>query len=210
MPKVVPTYAEQARGRIMQTASLALSRRGYHRTTMEDIAREVGVSKGALYMYFKNKESLVRAICRAGPARLRETLYDSFTGDDLLASTNKFFERFLEETFENVALNYEILAESSRNPGIKKILREAYEKSIEVTAEFLEKMKREKVIREDVHAQALARGLVAMYDGLMAGIIMGADRDQIKGAWKESMSVLLEGLTTKSQKTGMPRGTIAG
>ena len=166
---------------------------------MEDIAQEVGVSKGALYLYFRNKESLVRAICRGGPAHLRETLYDSFAGDDLLPSTNKFFEKFLEETFQNVGLNLEILAESSRNPGIRRILRESYEKGIEVTAEFIEKMKGKKAVRSDVDAQALARGLVAMYDGLMAGIILGADKKEIKEAWKESMSVLLRGLTTKRE-----------
>ncbi len=202
MPKVVSTYAEQARGRIMQTGSGVLSRKGYHRTTMTDIAREVGVSKGALYTYFKNKESLVRAICRAGPAHLRETLYDSFAGDDLVRSTNEFFEKFLEVTFQNVALNYEILAESSRNPGIRRILRESYEKGIEVTAEFLEKMKREKAIRGDLDAQALARGLVALYDGLMAGIILGVEKYQIKAAWKESMSILLRGSMTRKEIEG--------
>lgn len=183
----------------MRTAAGVLSRKGYHRTTMDDIAESVGVSKGALYTYFKNKESLVRGICRAGPVRLRETLYDSFTGDDLMQSTNKFFDSFLDETFQNIALNYEILAESSRNPGIRRILKESYERGIEVTAEFLERMKRGKSLRGDIDTEALARGLVAMYDGLMAGIILGADKKQVKEAWRESMSALLGGLITKKE-----------
>ena len=35
--------------RVLQTASRLITRYGFEKTTMEDIARESGVSKGALY-----------------------------------------------------------------------------------------------------------------------------------------------------------------
>ena len=34
-------------------------RKGFHKATMDDIARETGLSKGALYLYFPSKENLL-------------------------------------------------------------------------------------------------------------------------------------------------------
>ena len=51
----------------LTAAALALFlERGFARTRMEDVARRAGVSKGALYLYFENKEELFRAVVREG------------------------------------------------------------------------------------------------------------------------------------------------
>lgn len=44
---------------ILRSASLVISRNGYQNATMEDIAAELLMTKGALYYYFKNKEELL-------------------------------------------------------------------------------------------------------------------------------------------------------
>ncbi|MCI4326854.1 MAG: TetR/AcrR family transcriptional regulator [Thermoplasmata archaeon] len=59
MPKVVPGYKEQAQLRITDAARVVFQRKGFTRTTMDDIAKEVGVSKGAIYLYFRTKAELL-------------------------------------------------------------------------------------------------------------------------------------------------------
>src|SRR6266567_8209003 len=44
--------------RILNAASTLILRYGYHKTTMEDIAREAGVGKGTLYLHWKTREAL--------------------------------------------------------------------------------------------------------------------------------------------------------
>lgn len=46
--------------RILQTASQMFLSQGFKTTTMDDIAREMGVSKKTLYKFFQNKEDLVK------------------------------------------------------------------------------------------------------------------------------------------------------
>lgn len=47
--------------------------RGYASTRMEDVARAAGVSKGAIYLHFPNKEALFHAVIREGVvARVEE------------------------------------------------------------------------------------------------------------------------------------------
>ncbi len=59
------TSAEDGKGRIEQIAEAALrlfARYGYKRTSMDDIAREAGVARATLYLHFKGKDDVFRAM----------------------------------------------------------------------------------------------------------------------------------------------------
>src|SRR5437867_4192319 len=43
---------------ILDAALRVFARRGLHRTNLEEVAKEAGISKGTIYLYFKNKEEL--------------------------------------------------------------------------------------------------------------------------------------------------------
>jgi len=58
--------ADQTKERILDAAYRALVKRGYHETSMKDIAAEAGVAPGLAHYYFETKEDLlVAAIERA-------------------------------------------------------------------------------------------------------------------------------------------------
>lgn len=44
---------------MLRSAAMVISKKGYHRATMDDIAAELLMTKGALYYYFTNKEELI-------------------------------------------------------------------------------------------------------------------------------------------------------
>ena len=47
-----------SRKRFLKAATTCFGRQGYYRTTMDDIAAESGLSKGALYWHFRSKKEL--------------------------------------------------------------------------------------------------------------------------------------------------------
>src|SRR5690349_7824505 len=47
---------------ILQVAEEVLLEKGYHETSMDEIAARVGVAKGTVYLHFPGKEELVVAI----------------------------------------------------------------------------------------------------------------------------------------------------
>jgi len=51
-------FAEKRRA-VIQSASSAFRKRGYHNTSMVDIAKTLGLTKAALYYYVKNKEEIL-------------------------------------------------------------------------------------------------------------------------------------------------------
>jgi TetR/AcrR family transcriptional regulator len=61
---VVLSRAEQKslkREALLREAAAAINRKGFHATSLEDIANSLGVSKAALYYYFPNKQKLLMA-----------------------------------------------------------------------------------------------------------------------------------------------------
>ncbi len=75
------TSAEENTGRTEQIADAALTlfaRYGYKRTSMDDIARAAGLAKATLYLHFKGKDDVFRAMLsllgKRVEARCREVL----------------------------------------------------------------------------------------------------------------------------------------
>lgn len=58
------------REQILDGAHAVFMRLGFDAASMNDITREAGVSKGTLYVYFKNKEDLFRAIIERQKLRI--------------------------------------------------------------------------------------------------------------------------------------------
>jgi len=60
-----PTQAERrarSRGALLEAAARGLSRYGYSNLVLEEVAREAGYTRGALYHQFKDKEDLALAV----------------------------------------------------------------------------------------------------------------------------------------------------
>src|SRR4051812_8843758 len=56
-----PDVSETRKSQILQAAMTVFTRLGLERARMDDIVAESGLSKGALYCYFKSKDDLIAA-----------------------------------------------------------------------------------------------------------------------------------------------------
>jgi AcrR family transcriptional regulator len=53
---------EETREGILEAAVRCFTRNGYRRTAMDQVARDAGISRAAVYLHFPNKEALFRAL----------------------------------------------------------------------------------------------------------------------------------------------------
>ena len=58
MPKLTPETTSARKTQILLAALACFSDGGYTRTTMDEIVRQAGLSKGSIYTYFDSKKSL--------------------------------------------------------------------------------------------------------------------------------------------------------
>lgn len=62
--------AQARRAQILAAAVQLFATKGYHSTTIRDIAREAGIAEGTVYVYFENKSALLLGILD----RMRESV----------------------------------------------------------------------------------------------------------------------------------------
>src|SRR6266566_7221693 len=174
MPKVVPKYKEEARSRILDAANKVFAEKGYHEATMEDIAKRLGVSKGAIYLYFSSKEDLFEAMVKTAPQAFKEILYSSF-GDETnpVQSATQFFDKMLKLSASNPGLSFEILSEASRNPTLKRILKQNHAEYEEVLTSFLAEGQKRRFVGDNLDIRPLANSLIALWNGLETLLVWG-------------------------------------
>jgi AcrR family transcriptional regulator len=69
--------APERRKQLLEVARKVFAARGYHVVTMDDVAREAGVTKPILYDHFPSKRDLYRDLLEADLAMLRERLQEA-------------------------------------------------------------------------------------------------------------------------------------
>lgn len=81
MPKTSEAAKEARRTQILDAAVRCFARTGYYATTIEDVVRETGLSRGALYLYFPSKEALYLAIADRWNCGMQEAIKARLTPD---------------------------------------------------------------------------------------------------------------------------------
>jgi TetR/AcrR family transcriptional regulator len=79
---VTRTGGQGRRRSIIEEAIRCFGREGYHGTSLDTVARAVGVRKQTLLYYFPTKEALLEACLAAAGERLAEALTDALAGKE--------------------------------------------------------------------------------------------------------------------------------
>src|SRR5215471_3335219 len=102
-PRRESATAEPARRQVLAAAIDCFARHGYQGTSIDRIAREVGVTKGALYYHFRDKEDLLFAAVteRVGEFE-RKVLRDAEPARDALTTLRRVVDAcFFHATVSN-------------------------------------------------------------------------------------------------------------
>jgi AcrR family transcriptional regulator len=191
MPKMILEYKKAVISKIIQTALEIFSKNGYRGTTMDDIAKKLGVSKGALYSYFKSKDDILKEIFQSNHQILRETLCKSVDDQDYLQAMEKAYKLMTENYDEFVHTSFELFALASHDKNIRSIIREDHEKDVEVISELLQNLKEKGKIRTDVDPRIMARLVDALFTGIWLNLIMGYDNAEVHETWIKSIPIVL-------------------
>lgn len=137
--------AEQTKESIFQAGIDLLAKKGIHETSMSDIARAAGVSRGAIYWHFENKEALLREI-RGRLQSFYQDLVDAVRNDSgtLAESISKAFRRLFEKYRNDPAfrrlqdLNIKISVLYAGNDSMANDIIKTEEQDIQVFCEAVE------------------------------------------------------------------------
>ncbi len=103
-------YAERTRAEILKSARAIFTKTGFTASSLQQIAKSAGVTRGALYHHFKNKEDIFLAVFRILQAEMIEKLGrtvsteidDGWTGVSAVLSS--FLEYSQNEEYQQIVL----------------------------------------------------------------------------------------------------------
>ncbi|MEP7288207.1 MAG: TetR/AcrR family transcriptional regulator [Chloroflexota bacterium] len=170
------------RQEIIAAALKAFTEKGYDKTSMDDIVRVSGLSKGTLYWYFDNKQALFAAVAKM--------VFDQFViGADAVLGNLKDLPP--SEKLQQVMLMsgmaamqdrqfvhfyMDIFVQAWQQDVVRQVSKEAYSKYIDLFAAILQ----EGIDKGDFRAMdvnAMARAITGSLDGMMAQLLFGPDGD---------------------------------
>ncbi|RVU15065.1 TetR/AcrR family transcriptional regulator [Methylobacterium oryzihabitans] len=107
------------REHILDAAEACFVRNGFHRSTMQDLAREAGMSPGNIYRYFESKEAVVLGLADREHERGCVLIEEMERADDRRGALMSILERyFLQASREMALLRLDLWSEANRNPDI--------------------------------------------------------------------------------------------
>ncbi|MFZ8786344.1 TetR/AcrR family transcriptional regulator [Thermocrinis sp.] len=93
---------QNTKEKILESALKLFSEKGIRETTIKDIAKEVGITEGAIYRHFVSKDQIVSTLFSTYAERLYKELISVV--EENTSIKNKFFKlvkTFLNFCFEN-------------------------------------------------------------------------------------------------------------
>lgn len=123
-----PKFQRRAEDRPREICAAALevfAEKGFAAAKLDEIARRAGVSKGTLYLYFKDKEELFRAVVRDTVAPNIDAIRETVMGVDLPFAriVSLFLDRFAEiaTRLPVGAVAKMVIGESGNFPELAKV-----------------------------------------------------------------------------------------
>jgi AcrR family transcriptional regulator len=187
--------------RILDAASTLILCYGYHKTTIEDIAREAGVGKGTLYLHWKTREALFAALILREKVAMAEDIKQRLVCDPGGASLRGLLKHAALALMHRPLLKA-VLLHDTEVFG-KLVQREQSSAlSTEVLAGFtayLKALREQGLVRTDLSLQALG----ALFSSIFTGFFLAAPL--LPNAFKPSDEEMAELMAETGHRTLEPR-----
>ncbi|MBX9591787.1 MAG: TetR/AcrR family transcriptional regulator [Hyphomonadaceae bacterium] len=185
---------EERRNELLDCAQRLFFTKGYDKTTVDDVLKEAGVSKGAFYHYFASKEAMLEAwVARYASHRLHELEEDlRDTSLDAPTRLNRFFQETRSRR-KDVALMMRAMSEVIFQPENEVLYHRINTATMATITPLLTEII-EQGVREGVFSTPDARGTAELILQLVTGIhkVVAAAIEERKRGSEKSAARLLE------------------
>lgn len=174
MPPIVSKdYKENKKKLILQSALECFAQKGFVATTVSDIGKRSGLSKGSIYNYFDSKEAIYFELLNATTERNKTDITSNFA--KLRSSISKIsflFDIYLKlapieaKQTETIVLFYEFTFHCVRSEKLLDFMRERGNFLLNLIKETIEQGKEAGEIDENIDANLYAHKFWMIIDGV--------------------------------------------
>lgn len=178
--------AEVTREKLLDVALPIFSKKGYAKTTLSDIAKEAGLTRGAIYWHFGGKSELYNALVEERFSNANKLILDIFTDNrsplekihNLLITSMEYVEKDKEyrAIMELTLLKTEVIGEVE---DMMKIKEEGTKAMIGEVEKIIEKGKSLGQFRDDLNSKSVAISIISLINGIVSLWLMNSDSFRI-------------------------------
>jgi AcrR family transcriptional regulator len=171
MPKISEEKRRTRQNQILDAATRCFVREGFHRTSMEDIVRESGLSPGAIYCYFRSKHDIVEAISTERHAR-DQALLAEFVASRTVSEGLDRMARALIDLLQDPKekrrrkVSIQFWAESLHDAKIRRVAERGLRQRDRLTL-ALRAAQQKGELSKTIDADALSRVMFALLQGFI-------------------------------------------
>ena len=165
-----------SREKILSVSLELFARKGYHATSVSQIAKKAKISKGLMYNYFTNKEKLLDEIIQEGFNSLAELEYKAKRGVGPKQQLEEFIDAVLDNLYSNFTywqLYLALLVHPEIQKKFEKKMQRFRDEFVKALASLFKKLK---VKNPELEAFLLG----TFFDGLVLNFIVAEDLFPIK------------------------------
>lgn len=187
--------------RILDAASTLILGYGYHKTTMDDIARQAGVGKGTLYLHWSTREALFTALILREKVAMAEAIRQRIVCDPAGATLRGLLKHAALALMQRPLLKAVLL----RDTEVLGKLVEREQSSAPTTevlagfSTYLEALQEQGLVRRDLALHTLG----ALFSSIFTGFFLAAPL--LPEAFKPSDEELAELMAETGHRTLEPR-----
>jgi TetR/AcrR family transcriptional regulator, acrAB operon repressor len=196
------------RKKILNVALSVFSIRGYSTSTLEDIAREAGVTRGAIYWHFKGKAEIYNSLLHEFSERIQFITQQAISeGGTFKQLLRRVFVRLLTiiEDDNDLRATIEItLFKTAMNPELEPSRKEQLESSRTLINGITNTMQQgidAGELRNDLDPSDMARSFLALQNGIMYQWLADPGYFSLRNTATALAEVLITGIEKPRQPT---------
>jgi len=172
------------------------ARYGYKKTTIEDIASEIGITKGGIYKYVKDKMDLYEKTVSYALLRWQDRVVDAVNHEDdiirkFIVMSHKGYEYLMEDEPLTEVLKKDPTVFPSSTNVVR--FREVNQRSLDLIQHLLEEGIRQRRFSK-VNIQRTSILLYSIYRMFIVEAYIISDAKQIEKMYTDGISLILNGL----------------
>jgi TetR/AcrR family fatty acid metabolism transcriptional regulator len=179
MPNRIPDKGAR-RQAILQAARQVFARKGYDPATLETVAREAGLAKGTLYLYFRNKEDLYFHTAVDVLESLQSSIFEQARRSSGVLEGLRAIAQGQFDFFARHRDTLQLLAPFS-NPSLARLhkrligaMMERWAAHLQQVMSLVEEGQRTGALRADLEARHIASAFIGMTNQAVQGLALRA------------------------------------
>lgn len=171
LPKRSKEHMDSRREQVLKAAKICFSQKGFHATTIRTICTEAGLSTGAVYLHFQNKDEIIGALAERNRENNR-ALIDSVgvenpVMEEISQLAKLYFLDMLRAPDAGTSNRFSVnlFSEAAQNPRVRHYLETSVKDLSEAISRMIAKAQERGEVNTNLAPDTIAQFLMSLFVG---------------------------------------------